>query len=66
MHGTGEGVVRPDHSRWLADAMTRLGRPVDLLEVPMAEHGFDMRPGGVGEQLARQAILRFLAENGVL
>jgi hypothetical protein len=27
----------------------------------LAEHAFDMRPGGLGEQLARGVILRFLA-----
>jgi hypothetical protein len=31
------------------------------VEVPFADHAFDVRPGGVGEQLARGKVLEFLA-----
>jgi len=35
-----------------------------VLVVPYAQHGFDFISGGLGEQLAEQAVLRFLAPNG--
>lgn len=60
VHGTGDGVVRPDHARFLADALAAAGVRVDRVDVPLAEHGFDVRPGGVGEQLERQLVTRWL------
>lgn len=36
-----------------------------LIKVPYAEHSFDLRSGGIGNQLVRQAMLQFLAQNGV-
>jgi hypothetical protein len=33
---------------------------VELITVPFGEHGFEVRAGGVGEQLARHSIVRFL------
>jgi acetyl esterase/lipase len=61
IHGTADRLVRADHARRLASGLHAAGRPLEALIIPMAEHGFDRRPGGVGEQLARAAILRFLA-----
>jgi len=46
-------------SRSLAGALRSAGRPVTFLEIPYAEHGFDVRSGGVGEQLALAATLDF-------
>lgn len=62
IHGSGDRIVRLEHARRLAAELTRRGRPIRLLAVPLAEHGFDVRPGGVGEQLARHAILGFLGQ----
>jgi len=61
VHGALDRMVSVEHSRRLARALREASCPVDLLEVPLAEHAFDMRPGGLGEQLARGVILRFLA-----
>jgi acetyl esterase len=36
-----------------------------LIKVPYAEHSFDLRSGGIGNQLVRQAMLQFLSQNGV-
>jgi acetyl esterase/lipase len=61
IHGTGDQLVSPEHARRLFDALGAAAQPVELLLVPFADHGFDRRSGGVGEQLARHKILDFLA-----
>jgi acetyl esterase/lipase len=60
LHGGGDQLVSPIHSRQLAEGLARRGREVDFIEVPMGEHGMDARPGGTGDQIARQALLDFL------
>jgi acetyl esterase/lipase len=60
IHGGGDQLVSPIHSRRLAAALGGRGREVTFIEVPMGEHGMDARPGGVGEQIARHAVLDFL------
>jgi acetyl esterase/lipase len=60
VHGTSDRLVRLEHLRRLQDALTAAGRPVRTLEVPLADHGFDVRGGGIGEQLARAVLLEFL------
>jgi len=60
VHGGGDQLVSPIHSRRLAAALADRGREVVFIEVPMGEHGMDARPGGVGEQVARRAVLDFL------
>jgi len=62
IHGTGDQLVTPEHARRLARALGASAQRAALLLVPFAEHGFDRRPGGIGEQLARARILRFLNE----
>ena len=48
------------------DAKARAtGVKTRLIKVPYAEHSFDLRSGGIGNQLVRQAMLQFLAQNGV-
>jgi acetyl esterase/lipase len=61
IHGAGDRLVRAEHAGRLATGLRAAGRSVETLLIPMADHGFDRRPGGLGEQLARAAILRFLA-----
>lgn len=63
VHGLGERCVRHDHAEKLARALRARGRSARTLLIPFADHGFDVRPGGVGEQLARQAIIAFLREH---
>ena len=60
IHGTLDRLVRAEHSRRLALVLEAQGRSVQLLLIPLAEHAFDRRPGGVGEQLARGTIVDFL------
>lgn len=61
IHGGGDQLVSPVHSRRLAAALQGRGREVTFIEVPMGEHGMDARAGGVGEQITRRAVLTFLA-----
>jgi acetyl esterase/lipase len=60
VHGTAESMVRPGHATKLEGALRGAGVPVEVLLLPGADHGFDVRFGGLGEQLARDAILRFV------
>jgi acetyl esterase/lipase len=61
LHGAADQLVRPEHSRRLAAALTAHGRDVLYIRVPFGEHGMDARPGGVAAQLTRYAVLDFLA-----
>jgi acetyl esterase/lipase len=63
LHGTGERCVRPDNAGRLHDALERHGHRPRTVFIPFADHGFDVRPGGLGEQLARGVLLDFLREN---
>ena len=60
LHGEAERCVRPVNARRLHDALVAKGKRSNLVMIPFAEHGFDVRPGGVGTQLARGVILAFL------
>jgi acetyl esterase/lipase len=62
IHGGADRLVSAQHARRLAAGLDARGRSVRLLLIPQAEHGFDVRAGGVGEQLARSAVLRFLRQ----
>jgi acetyl esterase/lipase len=61
VHGTGDRLVSVDNARRLARALRDRGHPVEVLEIPLAEHGFDAHAGGIADQLAQYAILRYLA-----
>jgi len=63
IHGDLDRLVQFHHSAVLAETLRAGNHPVDLLRVPLAEHGFDHRAGGVGEQLARHVMLRFLDDH---
>lgn len=63
LHGTGERCVRPDHLEKLRAALAARGHTVRTLLIPFADHGFDARPGGLGDQLAQGVILAFLREH---
>jgi acetyl esterase/lipase len=60
VHGTEDRLVSFGHAERLAAALAAAGRRVRLVAVPAAEHAFDLRPGGTGEQLARCALFGFL------
>lgn len=61
IHGEADRLVRAEHARRLAAGLAAKRQPAETLLIPMTDHGFDYRPGGLGEQLARAAILRTLA-----
>lgn len=63
IHGLWEQCVRPENTTRLAEALESRGATVRMLLIPFAEHGFDIRPGGIGEQLSRGVLLDFLAEH---
>ncbi len=60
VHGTGERCVRMQNAERLVSALGAHGGDVRTLWVPFADHGFDVRRGGFGEQLARGVIVEFL------
>ncbi len=60
VHGTSDRLVSIEHLRSLRQALQVAGHPVRTLEVPLADHGFDVRSGGLGEQLSRRVIFDFL------
>lgn len=41
VHGTHDSLVPPAEGRHFAEALAAVGAPVELLEVPGAQHGFD-------------------------
>lgn len=60
IHGTGERCVRPENTTFLREQLRDAGMRQRTVLIPMADHGFDVRRGGIGEQLARGVILDFL------
>ena len=60
LHGESDRIVGSLHSALLASELSANRSPVTLVRIPFGEHGFEMRPGSVSEQLARAAILEFL------
>jgi acetyl esterase/lipase len=62
IHGTAERCVRPYHAERLGAVLGERGFSVRSLFVPFADHGFDVRAGGLGEQLSRGVVVEFLRE----
>jgi acetyl esterase/lipase len=60
IHGGRDEIVWVRHSERLRDKMERTGRPVFLLELPWATHGFDAVAPGPGAQLEFYAMAWFL------
>jgi acetyl esterase/lipase len=60
LFGSRDHLVKPEFNRAAASALRDAGVPVVELELPWAEHGFDLVPGGLGAQLAFAAIGSFL------
>lgn len=58
--GTRDELVWIENSRRLRDRLVQFHRPVYLLEMPWATHGFDVNPSGPGGQLVFYAITWFL------
>jgi acetyl esterase/lipase len=55
--GVNDALVHVERIRTLAASLRAAGAPVDLVEVPFADHGFDSPPNGFGAQL-EEALLR--------
>jgi acetyl esterase/lipase len=62
IHGTGEHCVRARNAEMLAKSLVEKGQRIKVILLPFTDHGFDVRSGGFGEQVARGAILNFLRE----
>jgi acetyl esterase/lipase len=60
LHGQDDLLVPLWHSKKMFDALTEGQHTAKLLGIPNADHGFDFRKGGIGEQLERAAVLDFL------
>jgi acetyl esterase/lipase len=60
IHGARDEIVWVRHSERLRDRMRHAGRPVFLLELPWATHGFDFPSRGPGAQLELYAMAWFL------
>ncbi len=65
IHGTRDEIVWVRHSERLQDRLVQAGRPVFLLELPWATHGFDALSRGPGAQLELYAIIWFLDSCGM-
>ncbi len=60
LYGGKDHVVKPEFNRGAAAALRAARVPVVAVELPWAEHGFDMAPAGLGAQLALSVISEFL------
>ena len=61
VHGDHDQVVPVGQSRELVAALQRVGAEHAYVELPFANHGFDQVWGAVTTQVARAAVLRWLA-----
>lgn len=60
IYGGRDHIVKPSFNRRAAAALRAAHVPVVEVELPWAEHGFDMAPSGLGAQLAFGVIADFL------
>lgn len=62
LHGSSDMLVPSWHSAQLLAALQAAGQRATLVQIPLAEHAFDFRPGGVGEQLERSLVPGYLTQ----
>ncbi|HVU52878.1 MAG TPA: alpha/beta hydrolase [Polyangia bacterium] len=60
VHGGRDQIVRVEQSTLLDGKLAALGVPRETLVIPYAQHAFDFIAGGLGAQLAEDAVLRFV------
>jgi acetyl esterase/lipase len=60
VHGNQDQFISPAHLHFIAPRLQALGVPHDVLIIPYGQHGFDYVVGGLGNQIAESAVLRFL------
>lgn len=58
--GGKDHIIKPEFNRRAASELRAVNVPVVSVEIPWAEHGFDMAPAGLGAQLAFDVISAFL------
>ena len=58
--GGEDHLVQPDFNRGAARSLHAAGVRVVAVELPWAEHGFDLVPGGIGGRIAFNATTTFL------
>jgi len=58
-------LVVPDAAYAFEQKAKAAGVKTRLIRMPYAEHSFDLKSGGIGNQMVRQNMLRFLAEQGL-
>ena len=61
IYGGRDHIVKPEFNREAARALRAARVPVIAVELPWAEHAFDLAPTGLGGQLAFNVISDFLA-----
>ena len=61
--GGRDHLVKPEFNRGAARALRAARVPVVAVELPWAEHAFDLAPTGLGGQLAFNVIVDYLAVN---
>ncbi|WP_168221322.1 alpha/beta hydrolase [Actinomadura sp. WMMA1423] len=64
LQGGRDPLQPPDDTRRLADRLSAARVPHRLVEIPYADHFFDIDWGGWGTQISRAAVADFLAEHG--
>jgi acetyl esterase/lipase len=58
--GSRDNIVKPEFNRGAAASLRRANVQVVSVELPWAEHAFDLVPAGLGAQLTFQVVTRFL------
>ena len=58
--GGDDHLVQPEFNRGAAQSLRAAGVPVVAVELPWAEHGFNLVPGGIGGRVAFNATIAFL------
>ncbi len=58
-------LVAPDAAYAFEKQASAAGVKTQLIKMPYAEHAFDLRSGGIGNQMVRQVMLKFLTEQGL-
>jgi acetyl esterase/lipase len=61
VYGRRDHIVQVDFARRLEARLREAGVPVALLEIPWAEHAFDVLPDGLSAQVSLYYTERFLA-----
>ena len=61
IYGTRDHIVQARYGHMLDRRLREVGATSILLEIPWAEHAFDLLPGGLSGQLSLYYTQRFLA-----